>query len=112
MKAAIAAEVARKDLDDDIKRGPGGIREIEFLAQALQLIHGGRDARLRGRSLLRVLHALCEANHLSADTRDMLAAAYRHLRRRENRLQMPSDEQVQALPDDAHDRAGNAAGLG
>src|SRR3546814_8402600 len=53
MKAAIAAEVARKDLADDIKRGPGGIREIEFLAQALQLIHGGRNAELRGRSLLR-----------------------------------------------------------
>src|SRR3546814_10786207 len=49
MKAAIAAEVARKDLADDIKRGPGGIREIEFLAQALQLIHGGRNAELRGR---------------------------------------------------------------
>ena len=45
MKAAIAAEVARKELADDIKRGPGGIREIEFLAQALQLIHGGRERR-------------------------------------------------------------------
>src|SRR5690606_14710436 len=83
MKAAIAAEVARKDLADDIKRGPGGIREIEFLAQALQLIHGGRDARLRGRSLLRALHALCEANHLSVEARDMLLASYRHLRRLE-----------------------------
>src|SRR3546814_2177952 len=71
MKAAIAAEVARKDLADDIKRGPGGIREIEFLAQALQLIHGGRNAELRGRSLLRALHALCEANHLSVEARDL-----------------------------------------
>src|SRR3546814_5637855 len=75
MKAAIAAEVARKDLADDIKRGPGGIREIEFLAQALQLIHGGRNAELRGRSLLRALHALCEANHLSVEARDLLVAA-------------------------------------
>src|SRR3546814_13732606 len=88
MKAAIAAEVARKDLADDIKRGPGGIREIEFLAQALQLIHGGRNAGLRGRSLLRALHALCEANHLSVEARDLLVAAYRYLRRLENRLQM------------------------
>lgn len=45
MKAAIAAEVARKELADDIKRGPGGIREIEFLVQALQLIRGGRELR-------------------------------------------------------------------
>src|SRR5690606_30176220 len=47
MKAAIAAEVARKELSDDIKRGPGGIREIEFLVQALQLIRGGREPALR-----------------------------------------------------------------
>ncbi len=111
MKAAIAAEVARKDLADDVKRGPGGIREIEFLAQALQLIHGGRNAALRGRSLLRALHALYEANHLSAETRDLLAAAYRHLRRLENRLQMLRDAQVHALPDDAETRARIAAGL-
>src|SRR3546814_10783263 len=104
MKAAIAAEVARKDLADDIKRGPGGIREIEFLAQALQLIHGGRNAELRGRSLLRALHALCEANHLSVEARVLLVAAYRYLRRLENRLQMLRDAQVHALPDDANDR--------
>src|SRR3546814_6164381 len=111
MKAAIAAEVARKDLADDIKRGPGGIREIEFLAQALQLIHGGRNAELRGRSLLRALHALCEANHLSVEARDLLVAAYRYLRRLENRLQMLRDAQVHALPDDANDRIRIAAGL-
>ncbi|MBN8261919.1 MAG: glutamine-synthetase adenylyltransferase, partial [Xanthomonadales bacterium] len=52
MKATIAAEVARKDMADDIKRGPGGIREIEFLAQSLQLIRGGREPSLRERRLL------------------------------------------------------------
>ncbi|WP_417474483.1 bifunctional [glutamate--ammonia ligase]-adenylyl-L-tyrosine phosphorylase/[glutamate--ammonia-ligase] adenylyltransferase [Luteimonas mephitis] len=112
MKAALAAEVARKDLADDIKRGPGGIREIEFLAQALQLIHGGRDATLRSRSLMRALHALCEANHLSVETRDMLVAAYRHLRRLENRLQMLRDAQTHALPEDPSDRARVATALG
>ena len=55
MKAAIAAEVARKELADDIKRGPGGIREIEFLVQALQLIRGGREPALRERRLLPAL---------------------------------------------------------
>ena len=61
MKAAIAAEVARKELADDIKRGPGGIREIEFLAQALQLIRGGREPALRERRLLPALQALVDA---------------------------------------------------
>ena len=112
MKATIAAEVARKELADDIKRGPGGIREIEFLAQALQLIHGGRDALLRERRLLPALQALREAHHISDDTHDVLVAAYRYLRRLENRLQMLRDAQTHALPDDAGDRARLAAGLG
>src|SRR3546814_17306695 len=71
MKAAIPAEVERQDLADDIKRGPGGIREIEFLAQALQLIHGGRNAELRGRSLLRALHAVGAATQLSVEAREL-----------------------------------------
>jgi len=58
MKATIAAEVARKELTDDIKRGPGGIREIEFLVQVLQLIRGGREASLRERRLVPALDAL------------------------------------------------------
>src|SRR5690606_36670756 len=108
----IAAEVARKDLADDIKRGPCGISEIEIITQALQLNHGGRDARLRGRGLLRALDALRVSNHLSTDTRDTLVDAYRYLRRLENRLQMLRDAQVHSLPDDAGDRARIAAGLG
>jgi glutamate-ammonia-ligase adenylyltransferase len=112
MKAAIAAEVARKDLADDIKRGPGGIREIEFLAQALQLIHGGRDPSLRVRGLQPALRALRDARHLSSQAHDMLVDAYRFLRRLENRLQMLRDAQTHVLPDDAQDRARIAAGLG
>ena len=66
MKAAIAAEVARKELADDIKRGPGGIREIEFLVQALQLIRGGREPALRER---RLLPALAGARRMPASRR-------------------------------------------
>ena len=80
MKAAIAAEVARKELADDIKRGPGGIREIEFLVQALQLIRGGREPALRERRLLPALQALIEAGHVERDTGDALRDAYRFLR--------------------------------
>ncbi|MBP6748614.1 MAG: bifunctional [glutamate--ammonia ligase]-adenylyl-L-tyrosine phosphorylase/[glutamate--ammonia-ligase] adenylyltransferase [Xanthomonadaceae bacterium] len=112
MKATIAAEVARKDMADDIKRGPGGIREIEFLAQALQLIRGGREPALRERRLQPALRALRDGRHLTDDTAARLIEAYRFLRRLENRLQMLRDAQTQRLPEDAQDRARIAQGLG
>ncbi|MFT4179134.1 MAG: bifunctional [glutamate--ammonia ligase]-adenylyl-L-tyrosine phosphorylase/[glutamate--ammonia-ligase] adenylyltransferase [Thermomonas sp.] len=112
MKAMIAAEVARKDMADDIKRGPGGIREIEFLVQALQLIRGGREPALRERRLLPALRALVDAGHVDAAAGDMLAAAYRFLRRLENRLQMLGDAQTHALPQSLLARVRIAVGLG
>ncbi|HTM71386.1 MAG TPA: bifunctional [glutamate--ammonia ligase]-adenylyl-L-tyrosine phosphorylase/[glutamate--ammonia-ligase] adenylyltransferase, partial [Luteimonas sp.] len=112
MKSAIAAEVARKDLADDVKRGPGGIREIEFLVQALQLIRGGREPALRERGLQRSLRALVQAGHIDVAAGDALAEAYRFLRGVENRLQMLRDAQVHALPVDPLDRTRIAAGLG
>ncbi len=112
MKAAIAAEVARKELADDIKRGPGGIREIEFLAQALQLIHGGREVALRQRRLLPVLRALVELEHMDAATSEELTQAYCFLRTLENRLQMLGDAQTHALPVDPLQRERIARGLG
>ena len=111
MKAAISAEVARKELADDIKRGPGGIREIEFLVQALQLIRGGREPALRERRLLPAMRALVDAGHMAAETGDALTAAYRFLRRIENRLQMLADAQTHALPERADERERIAAAL-
>jgi glutamate-ammonia-ligase adenylyltransferase len=112
MKAAISAEVARKELADDIKRGPGGIREIEFLAQALQLIRGGREPALRGRRLLPTLQALVEGHHVGEEAGTQLADAYRFLRGLENRLQMLRDAQTHALPGSDEDRARIAVALG
>ncbi len=112
MKAAISAEVARKELADDIKRGPGGIREIEFLVQALQLIRGGREADLRGRRLLPALQALVGHHQIGEQAGQELAAAYRYLRRLENRLQMLRDAQTHALPQSEADRERIATGLG
>ncbi|HMB43928.1 MAG TPA: bifunctional [glutamate--ammonia ligase]-adenylyl-L-tyrosine phosphorylase/[glutamate--ammonia-ligase] adenylyltransferase, partial [Luteimonas sp.] len=112
MKAAIAAEVARKELADDIKRGPGGIREIEFLVQALQLIRGGREAALRERRLLPALAALVRDGHVESATASALRDAYRFLRRLENRLQMLRDAQTHIVPASADDRARIADGLG
>lgn len=112
MKAMIEAEVARKDMADDLKRGPGGIREVEFLVQALQLIRGGRESALRQRGLLPALTALAVAGHLPAATARRLDEAYRFLRRVENRVQMLRDAQVHALPTDPLDRLRIARGLG
>ena len=68
MKDMIAREVTRRDLQDDIKLGPGGIREIEFIAQAQQLIRGGSEPGLQTTSLLAVLPRLQGAKLLPATT--------------------------------------------
>lgn len=112
MKAAITAEVARHARLDDIKRGPGGIREIEFLAQSLQLIRGGREASLRERRLLPALQALVDLGQIDPPTGQALAEAYRFLRRVENRLQMLRDAQTHALPQGEPERERIALGLG
>jgi [glutamine synthetase] adenylyltransferase / [glutamine synthetase]-adenylyl-L-tyrosine phosphorylase len=100
MKALIAREVQRRDRQDDVKRGPGGIREIEFIVQAFQLIRGGQDRGLRDPSLLAVLPRLRGAKLLPDAAVAELAAAYRFLRRLENRLQMLDDQQTHELPQD------------
>ena len=112
MKALVDAEVQRREMADNLKLGPGGIREIEFLVQALQLIRGGREPALRVRGLLPALQALAAAGHLPAATADELAQAYRFLRRAENRVQMLADQQVHALPDMPLARERIARGLG
>jgi [glutamine synthetase] adenylyltransferase / [glutamine synthetase]-adenylyl-L-tyrosine phosphorylase len=112
MKAAIAAEVARRELADDIKRGPGGIREIEFFVQALQLIRGGRETALRERRLQQALRALIETRQVLPADGAVLASAYRFLRRLENRLQMLRDAQTHALPEHPCDRERIARALG
>ncbi|HKE45329.1 MAG TPA: bifunctional [glutamate--ammonia ligase]-adenylyl-L-tyrosine phosphorylase/[glutamate--ammonia-ligase] adenylyltransferase [Steroidobacteraceae bacterium] len=104
MKELIAREVARRELRDNIKLGPGGIREIEFIVQALQLLRGGSDRRLQSQSLLTVLPLLTGQKLLSAKATSELKDAYLFLRRLENRLQMLNDEQVHTLPDDAVSR--------
>jgi glutamate-ammonia-ligase adenylyltransferase len=83
----------------DVKLGQGGIREIEFLAQTLQLVWGGRDPRLRAPRTLEALRLLAQAGHLPRRTAGELAGAYRFLRRVEHRLQMVADRQTHRLPE-------------
>ncbi|MFN3990947.1 MAG: bifunctional [glutamate--ammonia ligase]-adenylyl-L-tyrosine phosphorylase/[glutamate--ammonia-ligase] adenylyltransferase [Erythrobacter sp.] len=85
----------------DVKRGRGGIREIEFFAQTHQLIHGGRDASLRVRGTRAALDALAMAGRISPEDAAILGAGYDRLREVEHRLQMVNDRQTHALPDSA-----------
>ncbi|RDI97003.1 bifunctional [glutamate--ammonia ligase]-adenylyl-L-tyrosine phosphorylase/[glutamate--ammonia-ligase] adenylyltransferase [Dyella solisilvae] len=112
MKSLIDAEVARKDLADNLKLGPGGIREVEFVVQLMQLIRGGREPSLRVRGLLPALTA-CEARgHISAARGRALREAYVFLRRVENRVQMLRDAQTHDIPEDPLSRERIALGLG
>ena len=105
LHAQIRREVARRDMAHNIKLGPGGIREIEFTAQVVQLIRGGQIAALQQRPTLTVLDGLVAHGLLMADARDELAGAYDFLRRLEHRIQYLDDAQTQLLPDDADSQA-------
>ncbi len=105
MKALIAAEVRKRELAANIKLGPGGIREIEFIAQSLQLVRGGSDQQLRCSELQVVLPRLGDGRGLTATAVETLLAAYEFLRRMENAIQAIRDQQTHDVPDDPQDRA-------
>jgi glutamate-ammonia-ligase adenylyltransferase len=112
MKGLIEKEVARRDLAEHVKLGPGGIREIEFVVQAFQLIRGGQDRRMQTPSLLAVLPQLAGGKLLPARVAQELEAAYVFLRRLENRLQMLADAQAHTIPADAVTRERIAIAMG
>lgn len=105
MKQLIQQEVRRKGMAENIKLGSGGIREVEFIAQAFQLIHGGRDLSLQQRPLLRVLKTLEGQGYLPAAVIDELREGYQFLRYTEHAIQAIADRQTQMLPDDPQDQA-------
>jgi glutamate-ammonia-ligase adenylyltransferase len=97
--AASGADGVERIAGFNVKLGQGGIREIEFVVQTLQLVWGGRDPALRVRRTLDALGLLVRAGHLPRRTAAGLAAAYRFLRRVEHRLQMVADRQTHSLPE-------------
>jgi glutamate-ammonia-ligase adenylyltransferase len=105
MKQLIQQEVRRKGMAENIKLGAGGIREVEFIAQAFQLIHGGRDLSLQQRSLFTVLNTLRDQGYLPPAVTDELRDGYAFLRYVEHALQAIDDRQTQMLPDNEQDRA-------
>ena len=104
LHAQIRREVARKDMADHVKLGPGGIREIEFMAQVFQLIRGGRDMALQIRPTLSVLALLVDRKLIPAETEQELREAYVFLRRLEHRLQYVEDKQTHMLPVDDNEK--------
>ncbi|HXW34473.1 MAG TPA: hypothetical protein VEJ87_07830, partial [Acidimicrobiales bacterium] len=99
MKARTESMIERRGLAGrELKRGPGGIRDVEFAVQILQLVHGRLDPAIRGRSTLETLHELASAGYVDADDASVLGRAYRFLRTVEHRIQLVEEEQAHAVP--------------
>ncbi len=98
LKAQITQELRRKDRMENIKLGPGGIRECEFIGQAFQLIRGGNEKSLQTRGILDVLQLLGELELLTAKDAEQLKQSYCFLRRVENHIQQYQDQQTHDLP--------------
>ena len=100
MKSLIQNQVAQREDLDNIKLGAGGIRDIEFIVQAFQLIYGGRHPQLQIKPCLQAMQVLSELGYLEHSTYEQLQAAYRFLRRLEHAIQAINDQQTQRLPHD------------
>ncbi|MDC9729201.1 MAG: bifunctional [glutamate--ammonia ligase]-adenylyl-L-tyrosine phosphorylase/[glutamate--ammonia-ligase] adenylyltransferase [Methyloprofundus sp.] len=98
LKQQITQELQRKDRMDNVKLGPGGIREIEFIGQAFQLIRGGQDTDLQERQIQIILKLLGDKGLLSAEDSVQLIRSYQFLRRAENHIQEYQDRQAHDLP--------------
>ncbi len=105
---------ARGKEEIEVKRGRGGIRDVEFAVQLLQIVHGRRDERLREPNTLRALGTLADEGYVAEPDAEALAGAYRFLRRLEHRLQIVRDLQTHELPPDrmSRNRLARSLGLG
>ncbi|NJC69648.1 bifunctional [glutamine synthetase] adenylyltransferase/[glutamine synthetase]-adenylyl-L-tyrosine phosphorylase [Planosporangium thailandense] len=100
MRRRIVDAVPRDELDREIKRGPGGLRDIEFAVQLLQLVHGRVDESLRSPSTLEALRALTDGGYVGRADGEALGKAYRFLRTVEHRLQLQKLRRTHTVPDD------------
>lgn len=108
MKAMISTEVRRRGLQTNVKLGSGGIREIEFVVQAFQLIRGGQEKELQARELLIILKILEGEGYLPQQACQELRQAYLFLRDAEHVIQALNDEQTQLLPNDDYQQSHQA----
>lgn len=112
MKNLIKQETIRRKLDTNVKLGSGGIREVEFIAQAFQLIRGGQEIDLQQPNIFKVYGYLKDNGYLPMDAVDELLNAYVFLRNTEHGIQALKDEQSQTLPDNEVDQLRLAIYLG
>jgi glutamate-ammonia-ligase adenylyltransferase len=112
LKRKITLELIRKDRQENVKLGPGGIREIEFIGQAFQLIRGGQEKALRERRIQVVLARLGELGLMPAESVQTLLESYAYLRIVENRLQQYADRQTHDLPTNPGEQQAIAFALG
>ena len=112
MKQMIALEVEKKGMQDNIKLGRGGIREIEFFGQAFQLIRGGVIPDLQEQQIQKVLKILSREKIISANACEELLSSYEFLRNTEHRLQEFTDRQTHQIPSDPMDRLRLALSMG
>ena len=99
MKARSEADLRRRGLDErEVKRGRGGIRDIEFSVQLLQLVHGRTDPRVRTPTTLDALAVLAQGGYVSPSDAGLLRDAYVWLRTVEHRLQLVDEQQTHTLP--------------
>jgi len=113
MKARAEADVARRGLTArELKRGTGGIRDIEFAVQLLQLVHGRHDAALRSPTTLVALGDLADAGYVAAEDADLLRGCYEFLRTVEHRVQLVDEQQIHTVPAATEEREHLARVLG
>ncbi len=112
MKLQINKQVLRKGMSQDVKLGAGGIREVEFIIQALQMVHGGRDKSLQQTSLYQAMDMVQRGDYLPADIVSALRNAYSFLRDLEHKLQGFANKQTQSLPTSADEQLRIAVAMG
>jgi glutamate-ammonia-ligase adenylyltransferase len=112
MRRKIIDNIPKKELDREIKRGPGGLRDIEFAVQLLQLVHGRVDETLRGGGTLPALRALVAGGYVGREDGETLLRGYRFLRGVEHRLQLQQLKRTHTVPDDPGGLRWLAAALG
>ncbi|MFF5082585.1 bifunctional [glutamine synthetase] adenylyltransferase/[glutamine synthetase]-adenylyl-L-tyrosine phosphorylase [Actinoplanes sp. NPDC000266] len=112
MRRKIIENVPANQVDREIKRGPGGLRDIEFAVQLLQLVHGRVDETLRSGGTLPALRALVAGGYVGREDGETLLRGYRFLRGVEHRLQLQQLRRTHTVPDDPEGVRWLAAALG
>ena len=113
LKVRAEEEVRKRGVADrEVKRGPGGIRDVEFAAQLLQLVHGSVDEELRSPNTTSALRALAQGGYVDPDDAEQLAASYAVLRKVEHVLQLDDERQTHTVPADRDERRRIARVLG